>query len=819
MISRIFLALLLGGALAVPAAAQFRTRGEDRPPEVSANVSSRFLARGEYARLQIVADGREPDVIPAPPAVPGVRIEGGRVGAVGRGFTGRSLQFSYEFIISSYEVGRHVIPPISIVVGGQRVETRPVEFHVFDPDKMEFSEAEIGGRTFPYFAVFQTGKTDPYEGESMPVEIKVYVPLDLARSVQDWGVPEFERDNVTSWRFEPTDNTGRVTLLGRPFQSLVYPSTMAPSKAGPVGIGPATLRLTTTVVDYESGFPNTSFREVYLKIPKLAMDARPLPEGAPKGFENAIGRFEVQATIAKPEISDGESLGVSLTVTGSGNLDTVHAPKLADETGWKVYAPIAIPRGEERRRIEGSTSFHQGLLPLEMKPLVPPFQLVYFDPEEGAYKTASSEAIPIKMTPSTRPPLASQGPPSALPVPLERMTDILATIRPSSLTTSVNSGLPGWFWHAVAAALALVLAGKAVWNRIQPKLHKDPVREAKTSALGAISRIPATDDIAFLKSAGAYIEQWRGGDPDPALREILAERDRVCFRAEKTAGALGKGRREEILRALRKATLLAVLVLAMGAGTRAEAADIPKDAQAAYDAGKYEEAIRLWQSAGGANDLSADVLYNIGNASYRLGSPGHAALYFRRALEKNPTHEEARQNLRFIERKHGAISVTYSDFQYALAKISLGAWKGLLWAGVWFVVIGLLIFPATRPGARLRYAAATLLILAPFLASAGALGWNYYPNDSVFAPASSQAVIIAPGTVLHSDAARTSPEVIDAPQGSLCEVLRISGKWAYISFASRTRGWVPVSSFEKLLPEGPLTVPKIAPPPVDDSNA
>ena len=801
--------VLLGLLLAPSAFAQ----------QVTANVSSRFLARGEYARLEIVAEGREPDIAPSAPVIPGVKIDGGRAGSVSRGFMGRSLEFSYEFIISSYEVGRHVVPPINLIVGGQRVQTQPLEFWVFDPDQLQLSEVEAGGHMVTYFASFHTTKIKPFEGEALPTEIKIYIPLDLARAVEDWGVPEFERDNVTSWRFEPTDSRGQVNILGKTYLALAYPSTMAPSKAGKVGIGPATLRLTTQEVAYDQGFPRTAFKEVYLKIPKLELEAMPLPEGAPKGFDNAIGQFQLKAEIDKPEINDGESLGVNLTVTGSGNLDTLHAPKLSDETGWKVYTPIAIPRGEERRRLSGTSAFHQGLLPLEMKPLVPPFQLVYFDPEDGAYKTAMSEPIAIKMSPSTKAPLASQGPPPALQMPIERMSDILSIIKPAQLTVPAVSSLPGWLGHAIGGLIALGLLAKTFWNRVQPRFQRDPVRESKAAEIKQIAAITASDNIAFLKAAGSFIERWQGANPDPELKAVLADRDRICFRADKSTEPLPSSRRGEILSLLRKVSLLAVMLLTLGFTGRAQAADIAAEARDAFNAGKYEDAIRLWQSAGDYKDLSADVLYNIGNASYRLGSPGHAALYYRRALGKNATLEEARQNLRFIERKFGSISVQYSDYQHALAKIPLTGWNAMLWGGVWFTGLSLLVFPATRHGARIRYVATALLIFGPLLASLGALGRHYYPNDSIFAPIERQAVIISPGTTLHADAARTSPEVIDAPQGSLCEIIRVSGKWAYVSFATKTRGWVPVSSFEKLVPDSPPGIPKVTRPPADDSNA
>jgi hypothetical protein len=80
-------------------------------------------------------------------------------------------------------------------------------------------------------------------------------------------------------------------------------------------------------------------------------------------------------------------------------------------------------------------------------------------------------------------------------------------------------------------------------------------------------------------------------------------------------------------------------------------------------------------------------------------------------------------------------------------------------------------------------------------------------------------VITGANVVLHSAAARTAPEVIDAPPGSLCEIIRQSGRWAYISFATRTRGWVPVESIEKIIPNDKPQPPVIRKPQADTKSA
>ena len=249
------------------------------------------------------------------------------------------------------------------------------------------------------------------------------------------------------------------------------------------------------------------------------------------------------------------------------------------------------------------------------------------------------------------------------------------------------------------------------------------------------------------------------------------------------------------------------------------AKDIPTEAKAAYEAAKYEEAAKLWLNAGSFEDLTADTLYNIGNAAYRMGAPGQAALYYRRALLVDGSHRESRQNLRFIERKYGSITISRPNYQYAIAQIPLSAWRAGLWAGAWLLVIGLLIYPATRRASRWRIAGVSFLIIGPLLLSIGALGQHYFPNDSQFAPYAKQAVIIGPDVVLYTDAARTSPEVIDAPPGSVAEVIKRSGRWAYIGFATQTRGWVAAKSIEMIVPDKKPAPPKIRKSEGDGSSA
>lgn len=780
----------------------------------TSRISSTFLARGEQALLEISVVGGQPDEIPEISAVQDIAIQPASRRPMTRMLPGRKLEYVFEYIVGGYETGKHVIPPIEVMVEGLKTTTEPLEFMIFNPDELEWSELEVGGSVIRYASSFRTLNGQPFENETTPAEIKVFVPEELF--VEDWGIPDFERDGVAAWRFQPSPMRSRINLLGKSYVSVAYPSTITPTRTGPVGIGPAKIRLTTreSVLD---PFPRQVNRELYLQVPKLTLEAVPLPPGAPAGFENAVGNFRITASTEQTEIQEGDPISVDLMITGSGNLDTLRPPKLDATEGWKVYGTTSEQRGDERRQLSGSVTFHQSIRPLEMKSEIPAFRLVYFDPKDKAYKVATTEPIALQMLPGASP-TAGTGTIQSLPVPFERMTDILAVVRSAPLTLTAPSSSQGWVGHIIAAVVALSLLAKACWMRFSPRLRKNPAQEARLKELREIEQTQ-NDDTEFLRSAGGFIERWLGQNPSPEIQAVLAERDAICFRGDHPQTILNRQRRSEILKLLRKAAVVLAFLTTLIAGSDLRASSIQDQALAAYDSAKYDEAIKLWLSAGDYDELSADTLYNIGNACYRSGSAGHAALYYRRALSRDPSHDESRQNLRFIERKYGSITVQRPEYQYALARFPLSTWQTIAWTGIWVSIIAILVFPATHRGARLRLAAVAALIVSPILIGAGWFGWSFFPNDAEFASLDRQAVIIGEKVTLHTDASRTAPEVIDAPPGSLCEVISQSGRWVYVSFATATRGWVPVESVEKIVPSETPDVPRFRKPKGDGKAA
>lgn len=788
---------------------------------VKAKIYSSFLARGEKVFLEVRFEGDEPDNMPVFPKMKDVVIEPLNYGPTDPR-PGERIAFRFIYLVSSYAVGKHTIPAAEVMVGGVNVKTDPIPIEIFNPDDLTWNEVtskpEAAEESVRYASIIKVPTKKIYQNQTVETEIKIYVPSKMVDTIMDWGVPEFQRgDGLAVWRFEAGDVLGEVNLLGQNYRAMTYKTTMSPLRSGAVTIGPATVRLTYFKMIFDR-FNQRMQMEANLTVPEHDFQVEPLPDGAPEGFDQAVGKFTIGTAIKQTNVIEGEPLALDVIVSGSGNLDNLRSPKMLDAKGWKVYDATASQRGEERRELNGVVIFSQFIRPLEMKTSIPPFRMVYFDPDEEKYQTVMTDPIPITMKPVV---LGSgpenSRPPQAMPMPLERMTDILGVLNTGSLLIKRDSGLSFQIIQMIFALIAVVLMGKALWMRYGHLLERDETKLLMKKDFQNVLNAEGRGGLDFLRTAGGFIEKWLATKTDPEISEIIQERDRLCFQQDKKDADLPAKRRQQMMRALRRAAFGMLLIAFISPQARGE--DVMAKAIEAYEAAKYEEAAKLWLDAGPYEQLSADTLYNIGNAAFKMGSPGDAALYYRRALVRDSSHAEARQNLRFIERTYGSITVARPAYQYVLARFSLEVWRGGLWLGGWILLISILFFLATRPGNRIRVGGVVGLIVAPLLISFAALGCYYYPDDAQFAPLAKQAVIVGDKVMLHTDASRTSPQVIDAPPGSLAEVIYESGGWAYVGFATQTRGWVPMEYLRKIIPDEKPEPPKVLKSTADGSSA
>lgn len=91
-----------------------------------------------------------------------------------------------------------------------------------------------------------------------------------------------------------------------------------------------------------------------------------------------------------------------------------------------------------------------------------------------------------------------------------------------------------------------------------------------------------------------------------------------------------------------------IVVAAFPTWAQKSAADLGDEA---YSSNDYKEAIARYNEALRNDGVSAALYYNLGNAYYRSDSLAQAIIAYERALKLDPTDEDARTNLEFVNTK------------------------------------------------------------------------------------------------------------------------------------------------------------------------
>jgi tetratricopeptide (TPR) repeat protein len=241
---------------------------------------------------------------------------------------------------------------------------------------------------------------------------------------------------------------------------------------------------------------------------------------------------------------------------------------------------------------------------------------------------------------------------------------------------------------------------------------------------------------------------------------------------------------------LRALTCGLALLVCLGVTTFAQESDTFAKANAEYSAGRFPEAIRLYQQAVAAGETTAALFYNLGNAQYRAGDFGRAILNYERALALEPQHPEAEANLRLVRDKARALELQSNWWDTLTARASSKHYAIAAAVAFWiaaFAVAGLSL--ARRRSAKL--VATAIFAMTIVAATIGALYVLETGNKGRAA-----AIIVAPKIEARLATADNAGSVLALPAGSKIKILSRRGDWIYAALPNNLRGWIPAESAE-----------------------
>lgn len=219
------------------------------------------------------------------------------------------------------------------------------------------------------------------------------------------------------------------------------------------------------------------------------------------------------------------------------------------------------------------------------------------------------------------------------------------------------------------------------------------------------------------------------------------------------------------------------------------------EGNAAYEAGRFAEALTAYEQVLARGDESPELHYNLGNAQLKAGRLGPAILSYRRALRLKPGLADARANLEFARRRTADSQTRLNDDPFPwITRLRPGADQAALDFVIVLNVAALLF--ALR---RLWRGAPRLLgpVTAAAFGLAALLALGVFVERRIEAQ-SREGVILDPAADVRTGPGSENTVAFVVHEGTEVGVLRTSGGWTEISLSPELKGWVSAAAVESV---------------------
>lgn len=364
----------------------------------------------------------------------------------------------------------------------QRQQQQQQQRQAFDPWSQQPAQAaDIDEKTL--FARASINKSNPYQGEQVIITYKIYTQVPISQFTIDKlpGNKGFWAEDLSEGRkvkqYEETIDGRRYQVAeirrGALFAQESGKLTVEPLDLNVLAMVQSQRRRTGSIWDlFDDPFFNARQAvERPLSTNRLSVNVRPLPN-VPADFSGAVGRFDVKGGLNLDRVKANEAVSYRITVSGSGNLMLIDAPKPEFPSAFEVYDPQIndnIKKGENG--ISGSRTYEWVLIPrTKGKYTIPAYNFTYFDPQSGQYVTRRVEAQTIDV---------EKGDAHSTAVAVGKddvrlLNSDINYIHPSGRLHKVrHEEHAGWGFWAVAAAIVLLTAAILVGGRRRQAAEQD----------------------------------------------------------------------------------------------------------------------------------------------------------------------------------------------------------------------------------------------------------------------------------------------------------------------------------------------------------
>ena len=776
----------------------------------------------------------------------------------------KTVQSTYTYVLRPVKAGRFTLPTATAKVKGNLISSNPTVIEVAaagassarqqQPSNQQAQRQQQTGVTdSDIFMVMSLDRTNVVVGEPVTATLKLYQRVNVA-GFENVSFPTF--NGFWSQEIEAPTNIefAREVYDGQIYNAaLLRKFILIPQQEGKVSITPAEM---TCLVNVRVSSGGTSifdgffdnYRTVRKKVTTqpVTVTVSPLPAGAPASFAGGVGQFRISAKVSRDSLKTHEAASLLVTVSGTGNISLIEAPKVSFPPDMEVY-DTKVSDKIEKSGISGSKYYEFPFIPRSYGDFViEPVKYSYYDVNQKKYVTLETPAIPISVARSNEAESGGIMIAGSAPKDVKNLaSDIrFINVKDSNLVSKGQFFVgSAWFWTIFVVLLALAMTCWTALRRFAAR-RADVVgtRNRKATKM-ALKRLKLVNTFLKQNLYTAFYEELHKallGFVSDKLNIPVAElsRDRIadtladsgvdggmadayialldaCEFARYAPSSGNEAMEAHYNAALEvissidstmkskkntpKSTVLALMLLfalpfAADAQQTEFADSVWNAANQAYVEGRWADAVDGYELISGMGLESAALYCNTGDAYFKDGNIPMAILFYERALKLDPSYSDARYNLELV-------NSTIHDRIDSVPEFILKVWARDIcyimdsdaWAVVFLVLFALtlalvllFLLAPTAAGRRTGFFTGVVTLLLAVSALNFSL-WqkrDYMDVDS--------AIVMRPVTsVKSSPSAEASKDLFVLHEGTKVRILDTVGSWDNISLADGRQGWIP----------------------------
>ena len=339
---------------------------------------------------------------------------------------------TYTYALQAYKEGTFRIGAATLTVKGNKVSSEPFEIKVIPDDGSHAAPSGNGGgsqgqtqsTTDPQvsgkdlFLKVIPSKKSAYVGEQVILTYKLYTKVPVS-SLSISKSPSF----AGFWTKDITDNTGGTLRQSSEYINGVEYTTaeiqkmiVVPQRSGTLTLDPMSIECVAQIrtqnnrrqsndpfdIFFNDPFFNRNIANVQKELSSnsLSVEVKNLPDnGKPASFAGAVGNYNFKSDIDKTQLKTNEAFTLTLSVTGTGNIELLQLPQPTFPPDFEVYDPkITTSANNTSNGLSGTKKAEYLVIPRRAGSFnLTPVEFSYFNPSTGTYSTLTSESYYIEV--------------------------------------------------------------------------------------------------------------------------------------------------------------------------------------------------------------------------------------------------------------------------------------------------------------------------------------------------------------------------------------------------------------------------------------